>query len=323
MTKETQAMPETTPPICDYEGSAYRTEFWGANREYEDAVERIALRHLLPPTGKRLIEIGVGYGRLVDLYSGYDQVIFCDYALSQLRQAQEIWGTAGDNGSPRYVYVAADFYRLPFASGLFDTVTMVRVLHHAADVPTVLQGIARILSSEGTLVLEFANKQNLKAIVRYLARRQSWSPFDRDPVEFVPLNFDFHPAWIQTQLAAVGLAVEARRTVSHFRWDVLKKFIPTPWLVALDRLCQPTGAWWQLTPSVFVRCRPQNNGDKPAAPQGTFFRCTVCGSTTLVKERDSLSCTDCGACFAIQDGIYNFKAPIRPATTPPPHPAET
>ncbi len=309
-------MPETTPPICDYEGSAYRTEFWGANREYEDAVERIALRRLLPPTGERLIEIGVGYGRLVGLYGGYDQVVFCDYALSQLRQAQEIWGTTGDNGSPRYVYVAADFYRLPFASGLFDTVTMVRVLHHAADVPAVFQGIARILSPTGTLVLEFANKRNLKAILRYLARRQSWSPFDQAPVEFVPLNFDFHPAWIQAQLTAVGLAVEARRTVSHFRWDVLKKLLPTPWLVALDRLCQPTGAWWQLTPSVFVRCRPQGNdqgqgndhGPAPsqAPPQRAFFRCTVCGSTLLVDEGDALSCTDCGARFAIQDGIYNF-----------------
>ena len=34
-------------PVCDYEGSCYQTEFWEqGGREYEDRVERIALRHL-------------------------------------------------------------------------------------------------------------------------------------------------------------------------------------------------------------------------------------------------------------------------------------
>ena len=35
-------MSQAARPICDYEGSAYRTEFWGQGREYEDAVERVA-----------------------------------------------------------------------------------------------------------------------------------------------------------------------------------------------------------------------------------------------------------------------------------------
>ena len=47
--------------ICDYEGSKYRTDFWeNQNREYEDRVERIAMRALLPARGNRLIEIGPG-----------------------------------------------------------------------------------------------------------------------------------------------------------------------------------------------------------------------------------------------------------------------
>ena len=44
--------PESRPRICDYEGSNYRTEFWeGKGRDYEDQVERIALRRLLPQNG--------------------------------------------------------------------------------------------------------------------------------------------------------------------------------------------------------------------------------------------------------------------------------
>jgi len=236
-------------------------------------------------------------------------VVFFDYALSQLRQAQELWGGAGPGGRPRYIYVAADFYKLPFAPGLFDTVTMVRVLHHAADAPAVLRGVGQVLAPGGALVLEFANKRNLKAILRYLLRRQDWSPFDREPVEFVELNFDFHPAWMREQLAGAGLRVRETRAVSHFRIGLLKRLAPTGLLVALDRLFQPTGALWQLTPSVFVRCEAR--AEKSTAPQGAFFRCTVCGSTALTDEGEALSCADCGARFAVHTGgIYDFKTPL-------------
>lgn len=298
-------------PVCNYEGSAYRSEFWGQGREYEDAVERVALRHLLPPTGRCLVEIGVGYGRLVPLYAGYEVVVFFDYAYSQLQQARELWGESGPNGKPRYVYVAGDFYNLPFAPGLFDAVTMVRVLHHAADVPAVLRGIEQILAPGGIFVLEFANKRNLKAILRYLLRRQKWSPFDHEPVEFVELNFDFHPAWIRERLAEVGLQVQQRRTVSHFRLGFLKRALPTGLLVALDRGLQPTGGLVQLSPSVFVRCLAR--ADKMPAPEGAFFRCIACGSIQLAHLEEALSCAACGARFAVREGVYDFKAPVEQA----------
>lgn len=306
-------MSRSTRPICDYEGSAYRTEFWGQGREYEDAVERAALRHLLPPAGRRLIDIGGGYGRLFPLYAGYDEVVLFDYAVSQLEQGQKLWRDAGPEGRPRYVYVAGDFYSLPFAPGLFDTVVVVRTLHHAADAPAVLRGVERILAPGGTFVLEFANKRNLKAILRHLLGRQDWSPFDREPVEFVELNFDFHPAWVWEHLARVGLQRREVRTVSHFRMGLLKRLVPTRLLAALDRLLQPTGALCQLSPSVFVRSVA--SPDKPAASPGAFFRCTACGSTGLEDEGRALVCAKCGARFAVRAGpggasIYDFRAPV-------------
>jgi SAM-dependent methyltransferase len=295
-------------PVCDYEGSRYRTEFWNEERAYEDAVERVALRALLPPSGRRLVEIGAGFGRLAPLYAGYDEVVFFDYAFSQLRQARVLWGDAAPGGRPRYIYVAADFYHQPFVDGLFDAVVMVRTLHHAVDAPAVLCGVADILAPAGSFVLEFANKRNLKAILRYGLGRQDWSPFDRAPVEFVKLNFDFHPAWVREQLARQGLTVRAQRTVSHFRLDLLKRLVPLKLLTGLDRLCQPTGALWQLTPSVFVRS--QAPADKPAAPDGAFFRCLVCGASGLTEVADALRCAGCGARYALRDGIYDFKGPL-------------
>ncbi len=306
----------TVPPICDYEGSRYRTEFWVPERAYEDGAERVALRALLPPTGRRLVEIGAGFGRLADLYGGYERVVLLDYARSQLQDAQERLGEAGPGGRPRYTYVLGDFYRLPFAPGLFDAVVMVRTLHHAADAPAVLRNISGILAPGGIFVLEFASKRHLKAIFRYVLGRQSWSPFDPQPVEFVPLNYDFHPAWIRRHLEECGLRVTRIRTVSHFRVGFLKRTVPTGLLVFLDRLLQPTGALWQLTPSVFVRAAAP--ADRPPAPPGSFFRCTACGSLLLVDEGDRLICTDCGTVFPFQDGLYDFRGgvTIRPHPTP-------
>lgn len=265
----------------------------------------MALRALLPRTGRRLVEIGAGYGRLADLYAGYGQVVLLDYARSQLLQARERLGGAGPGGRPRYCYVLGDFYRLPFVPGLFDAAVMVRTLHHAANAPAVLRGVAGILAPGGTFVLEFANKRNLKAIFRYLLRRQSWSPFDPQPVEFAALNFDFHPTWVRHHLKQARLGVQQVRTVSHFRVGLLKRAVPARVLAALDRLCQPTGALWQLSPSVFFRCVASTEG--PVAPPGTFFRCTVCGSAMLLDEGDRLACTDCGAVFPVHDGLYDFR----------------
>jgi ubiquinone/menaquinone biosynthesis C-methylase UbiE len=201
-----------TSSRIDYEGSKYSTEFWNPAREYEDRAERIAIRAMLPPQGGRLIDIGAGAGRLGDLYLGYDEVILMDYARSTIVEARDRWGH-----DSRFKFVAADVYALPFVDGVFDSVVMIRVIHHIVDVPRALGNIRAALKPGGQFVFEFANKRNLKAIVRYILRKQKWSPFDRLPIEFVELNFDFHPAWMKLQLRETGFAIRQTRAVSTFR----------------------------------------------------------------------------------------------------------
>ena len=119
----------------------------------EDLAERIALRHLLPPTGRRLLDIGPGFGRLAEFYQGYEQVILLDYSRSLLRQAQERLGRDG-----RLVYVAASFYTMPLAKQVVDTAMMVRVMHHVEDVPTLLNEVARVLVDGDLAVLEYKGR---------------------------------------------------------------------------------------------------------------------------------------------------------------------
>lgn len=299
------------PRVCDYEGSRYRTDFWeGHNREYEDQVERIAMQKLLPSRGQRLIEVGAGFGRLADLYQGYRQVVLTDYARTQLEEAQKYLAA-----NSRFIYVVADVYHLPFVDNLFDTLTMVRVMHHLAQVPAALAQLQRVLQPDGVAVIEHASKLHLKSILRWLLRRQVWNPLDQAPVEFVELNFDFHPAWMRQQFAAAGLQVTNIRTLSHYRLNVFKRTIPVSWLVWLDSLAQPTGNWWQLTPSVFLQARAQ----KPAAPPPTgFFRCPACSTSLafnpLPHEEDIeeavLTCIGCNRRWLFKQGIYDFKTPL-------------
>lgn len=295
---------DDSPPVCDYEGSDYRERFWeSGGRDYEDQVERIALRRLMPARGDTLIEIGAGFGRLADEYAGYERVVLFDYSRTLLREAQ---AHLGDD--PRFIYVAGNWYQMPFVAGLFETLVQVRTLHHAADVPALFAQLRRIAVPGASYVLEFASKRNLKAMLRYWTGRQAWSPFDPEPVEFVELNFDFHPQWIRQQLQAAGFAPGQMLTVSHYRIPVLKKVVPTGALVALDSAIQRSGDWWQLTPSVFVLNRGPAGREK--ARPGQFFACPICLSPLREPEDEVLACPGCGRRWSVRDGLYDFKEPL-------------
>jgi len=298
---------KNTPPVCDYEGSDYQTSFWDqGGREYEDRTEAIALKRLLPESGRLMLELGSGAGRNTPRYAGYERVVLLDYSTTQLQRAQERLGK-----SERYIFVAADVYRLPFVDGLFDGATMIRTLHHMADAPKALEQVRNVLSPGGTFILEFASKLNLKAMLRYWLGKQEWSPFTLEPVEFVELNFDFHPKAVYAWLQAISLHIDRTLTVSHFRMDLLKRLVPTGILVTLDSFAQWTGSLWQLSPSVFVRA--SLGGQRSGAISEEvihWFKCPQCGSSPLKDHSDYLQCSSCGSQWAIRDGIYDFKEPL-------------
>ncbi len=291
------------PPVIDYEGSDYQTSFWEeGGREYEDQTEKIALKRLLPDQGDLLLEIGAGAGRNTPRYHGFKRVVLLDYSLTQLQQAQQNLGR-GD----QYIFVAGDVYRLPFINDLFDGATMIRTLHHMKDPLAAISQVQRVLGPDRPFLLEYANKQNLKAILRYLLGQQDWNPFSVEAVEFADLNFDFHPRSIRKWLTEAGFNLERQLTLSHFRINFLKKIIPTGVLVFLDSIFQPTGQWWQLSPSVFTRSRTDK--PNPAVKLKGFFQCPGCGSALPDRELDTdqLRCQSCGSSYPIIDGIHDFR----------------
>jgi SAM-dependent methyltransferase len=293
------------PPICDYEGSDYQARFWEkGERAYEDRCEAIALRRLLPKRGNLLLELGAGAGRNTLRYSGFNRVVLLDYSRTQLKQAQELLGS-----SNRYIYVAADIYRLPFVDGLFDAATMIRVLHHMADAPAALHQVRNVLLPGAIFILEFANKRNLKSIFRYALHRQTWNPFTPEAVEFAPLNFDFHPATLRSLLISLGFQIEKTLPVSFFRVDFLKRIFPPGLLAGFDSILQWTGSLGQLSPSVFLRAGVPGEVIQPTTQNDvdSFFKCPDCKHTPLTIKEQQIACPGCNRKWNSSEGIYDFR----------------
>lgn len=293
-------MSENTPPVCNYEGSDYQQSFWDqGGRAYEDAAEAIALRKLMPASGRLMLELGAGAGRNTPRYKAFDKVVLLDYSRTQLEQARDRLGS-----TDRYTYVAADVYRLPFIESVFDGATMIRTLHHMAEPVQALAQVHKVMAPKGVFILEFANKRNLKSMLRYLFGKQDWSPYTREPVEFTALNFDFHPKAVRGYLDAVGFVTERQLTVSHFRMGLLKRLFPAEFLARLDSLIQWTGTFIRVSPSVFVRNRTLKAGE--AQTGKGLFACPACGAPLPTLAAD-LTCEQCGRTWPFRDGIYDFR----------------
>jgi len=299
--------------VMDYEGSQYRADFWvGQGRAYEDAAERLALQRLMPANGVRIAEIGAGFGRLADLYRGYEQVILFDYSRTLLQEAARELG-----GDRRFVFVAGNIYTLPLASHVLDTLVMVRVMHHLADVPAALVQLRRLLHRHSVAVIEYANKRNLKAMVRWGMRKQDWSPFERQPVEFVELNYDFHPEWMEAQMRAAGFLVRRRYGVSHFRLPQIKQRVGAEQLAQVDARLFELGGTFPVSPSVFLHAGAPGAASRPAlssVPEEVhrLFRCPQCGCEGLDRaDDDCVRCPACGAEYRRQGGVWDLKEAVQ------------
>jgi ubiquinone/menaquinone biosynthesis C-methylase UbiE len=264
-------------PDPAYVDFRYRDLFW-PTRPYEDRCDRMALEALMPATGDRLIEVGAGFGRLADEYTGYREAVLLDLSGVQLDAARERL-----REDPRYLVVAGDAFHLPFPDASFDTVVCVRVIHHFDDPGGAIAEMGRVLRPGGVLVLESSNKRNLKAIALFLLRRQKDSPFSRgsqraQDTHFLPAflrrrpksrqgsaaagpsakwdattDVDHAPADLRRWLRKAGLRIETTRSVGLFRLPYVTRHVPLRLLAALERAQQAALAPVTPGPSIFFR----------------------------------------------------------------------
>jgi len=137
---------------------ASHADQWDALRSLhvaESEVEAAIGRALGDVAVGRLIDIGTGTGRMIELFGpGADQSLGIDRSPEMLRLARVKLAQAGlESADLRQ----GDMYALPVPSGAADTVIIHQVLHYAQNPAAAVAEAARLLSSGGRLlIVDFA-----------------------------------------------------------------------------------------------------------------------------------------------------------------------
>jgi len=299
-----KALPDRFPPAeksyALYENIEYQ-EFWeepGLSRQ--DALERHIISGLLPVSGRRIIDLGGGYGRLAPCYiNRFDQAVLCDGSLSLLRDAREALGS-------RALLVAADIAQLPFRTASFDCVLTIRVLQHMSDLQGTLKEVRRIIAAGGRLVFSYHNKRNANRVIRHSADRGNSSPYSLEPVEVWPTLISRHPDQVGTFLR------EARFSDPEYRGTVVVDSLAN----ITDRFGRrtPAGARWapfmgrfRLAPWLIGKSVAQGGDDLEAGDSiDDLFECPVCRGG-LTRSGRGFECAACRRDYPIEDGIVDFR----------------
>ena len=143
-----------TAAVRFFRDNAQRWDELRALHVADREIER-ALAHHLPVGARRLLDIGTGTGRLLEVLAPkVEQAIGVDQSREMLALARANLARAGiDNADIRL----GDMYALPFEADSFDVVTIHHVLHYADDPAAALSEAARVVRPGGVvLVVDFS-----------------------------------------------------------------------------------------------------------------------------------------------------------------------
>lgn len=240
--------------VFDYDHVDYKAFWQNFDRDYEDAVERIALRRLTADMQGSCLEIGGGFGRLVNEYAPRcTEVLLTDYTAHLVEAARQRVQSLGlDNVECQRL----NLYELESCGHQFDNAVCVRVMHHVEDVSAFFQQVNLALAADGVFIFEYANKKNLLEIGRYLLHRPNIAPFEYQPSQRGSgIFYNFHPDYIKDKLLEQGFVIEQELAVSIFRNRWLKKLFGKRLLCWLDKHLQKPLAALHPSPSVFIKAR--------------------------------------------------------------------
>lgn len=250
--KQSQSKPKAAKSISDYNGYDYKKIFWeDADRKYEDAADRMAIRRLLPRQMDNFVDIAGGYGRLANEYLPRAKVAtLFDYSKTELAQAKEIYGD-------QLKTKAGDIYSLPFKDNSFDALLMVRATHHFKDMQKVANELYRVLKPGGVAVIEVANKRTLPRMFRYWTGKTNQNPFSLEPIHLKEIDADgfynYHPKYIEAIFRNSGFQISEVLSVSNFRSARLKAIFGNKFLINLESGAQKLLAPVRFAPSIYYK----------------------------------------------------------------------
>lgn len=289
--------PEHTSRL--YDGTEYK-EFWaGKQKASLDELEHALVRELLPKSGRRIIDIGCGFGRLADCYvDRFEQVVMLDGSITLLEQARESLGE-------KAVYIAADANHLPLASSSFDCALMIRVFHHLSDSQWALSELNRILGGGGVFLFNYSNKLSVRQLFRRLLRWNKENPFILEPLMSGQMLMQHHPTYVHRMLKKTGFS-----EMKYLGTGVVDKFVGRlgrfeKWLPS-GRALAPFFGSVRLAPWIMCHTRSSGEALKDYPSIDDLLICPACQAAVRRSEQDYL-CTRCNSSYAIGNGIIDFR----------------
>lgn len=295
--------------ISDYDKFGYDYEkYWkdeSVNREYENIVEGIAIKKLLPKEKTWICDLGGGFGRLYPNYGDvFASSIVADYSLENLKKARE---SIKDQSA---YMIALNAYHLPFRKSVLDCILSVRLMHHLENAPDAMKEISRVIVPEGSLVLEYANKRHFFEILKVLIGKSKMKPFSIEPTKRGELFYNFHPKYIRGLLKENDLMLKKEVSVSNLRHQIFKKTLGVGLMVIIDRIFGPLFSAMKFGPSIFtLSTKKYQEGFKPKIDTNIkdILACPKCQSDDLEFTEKKVHCPTCGKSYPIIDGIYDFR----------------
>ena len=293
---------ENTKEYELYENVDYQAFWKGVQQLKLDELEQILVKKMLHLPSKRMIDIGCGYGRLLDCYqSQCKEIILLDSSSTLLQQAYE-------NSGGHAICIHCDLTHLPFINSVFDQVMMVRVFHHLPESKSVLNELNRILTSGGNLLFSYCNKRNLERIGRWLIGKNPYNPFTLETSWVWHAFFMHHPQYVHKILTEVGF--DKKREMGAGVIDKiagklghLGMHIP-PGEAISELMAKLSWAPW-------IFCDAHKFGSPPELndlPFEKIIRCLHCQSN-LKGNSEGYKCESCGQLYPLQNGVIHFLIP--------------
>jgi ubiquinone/menaquinone biosynthesis C-methylase UbiE len=237
--------------------------YW-KGRDYEHASEFLAIKKLLLriPKVEKSIEIGAGFGRLLPSYHfRVKKIVLTDPSAKLISKARSKYK---HSKNIEFIQSSLENIKNKKRLGKFDLCIMVRVLHHICDVDFAFSEISDLLKDRGYLILEFPNKNHLKASFKKIIKGDLTYPLNIFPVDIrckknlknKTLPFiNYHPDHIIEKLKNAGFEIIETRSVSNIRSSFMKRFFPLPFLLDLEKILQIPFSKINFGPSFFVLAR--------------------------------------------------------------------
>lgn len=231
--------------------------FW-VDRGYEHEAEVAAIHRLL---GAKMfnvaVDVGGGFGRLAICLSQHARKVI-------VVEPSEVQRNLIKDFAPHAQANAGDAAHTGLPSGSCDLAVMVRVAHHLPDLLPAVEEIRRILNPGGLFIFEFANSNHAKSQLRHFMRFRS---VPLVPIHVNAQNIDIpfvnhHPSTVIKMLQQDGFVIEKILSVSNLRSPILKRLLPSPLLLGMERSLQGALGRIFFGPSIFILARRSEESNR-------------------------------------------------------------